>query len=69
MSAFNLVISDLSGEDPGFLVSDAVRDVVMKSIVDLANAGQKDAEQLRRFGLSQGTNFRRNHETARPARP
>lgn len=69
MSAFNLVISDMSGEDPGFLVSDAVRDVVMKSIVDLANAGQMDADQLRRFGLSQGKNFRRNHENGRPVRP
>lgn len=64
MSAFDMVISDLSGEDPGFLVSDALRDVVMKSIVDLANAGQIDSEQLRRFGFSQGTNFQRNRESA-----
>jgi hypothetical protein len=64
MNAFDMVINDLSGEDPGFLVSDAVRDVVMKSIVELANAGQVDAEQLRRFGFSQGTNFRRNLASA-----
>ena len=64
MSAFDMVISDLSGEDPGFLVSDALRDVVMKSIVDLANAGQIDSEQLRRFGFSQGANFRRSQGSA-----
>ena len=64
MHAFDMVISDLSGEDPGFLVSDAVRDVVMKSIVDLANAGQIDCKQLRRFGFSQGANFQRTQERA-----
>jgi hypothetical protein len=62
MNAFDMVINDLSGEDPGFLVSDAVRDVVMKSIVDLANAGQMDAQQLKQFGFSQGTNFRLNQK-------
>ncbi len=61
MNAFEKVISDLSGEDPAFLVSDDVRDVVMRSIVDLANAGQFDAKQLRQFGFSQGAHYQRKH--------
>lgn len=69
MDAFYMVMSDLSGEDPGSLIDDKIRDVVMRSIVDLANSGQVDLGRLRYFGFSQGCNFVKNRrKRARRAR-
>lgn len=52
--AFDLAMAELKAVHPDTIESEKVLDAVMAAVMDLANAGQTNAEALARYAVSCG---------------
>lgn len=50
--AYNLAMAEIRREHSELVVDERIVDVVMDAVIDLANAGQTDAQALSRYAVS-----------------